>query len=308
MKLGFHPQPWFYHVGWRKGSPTPDFWQVFEGALRDMSATGWDAVEISHPYFERSLQDPEQMKRLLGMHRLRLSTFYHSRPFDQMSPDQAAADARPKCEFLRQMGSSALLLDGGARNGAEPRDARVRAIARCANAVAAVAQDFGLTTAWHIHWGSIFEESSALDLLMDLTEPALVTLCPDTAQMALGDYDIPATFAKHADRIGYVHFKDLAFLGEQGARLPHIPRRRSVSERGAWGPNRSSLVLEPGQGAVDFTTLWRTLAAAGFDGWIVVDLDYSTTTPLESSRVSQSYLAHLVSENLPGAPLPRSRP
>lgn len=162
------------------------------------------------------------------------------------------------------------------------------------NAVAETARRYGLITPWHIHYGSMFEISAALDRFMALTDPGLVTLCPDTAQMALGDYDLEATFEKYAERITYVHFKDIAFHDGAGGYLPHIPK--GFKERGAWGPDRIADIVDTGCGVVDVAGLYGIMKSAGYDGWIVVDQDYSLTTPLESSRATRVNLGKLIPE------------
>ena len=118
-------------------------------------------------------------------------------------------------------------------------------------------------------------------MLTALADPALLYVCPDTAQMAFGDFDLGASFEKYAERIEYVHYKDIAFHDGRGAYLPTIPPR--VSEKGAWGHNRSADFLEPGRGVINFRELHRIAVRAGFDGWIVVDPDYPLTTPYKSS-------------------------
>ena len=292
MKCGFQPNPWFEHAHAEPAGSQTDDHQIFESALREIAQTKWDGVEISSARFEEYFDRPDEFKALFDRFGLELATYYHAREFHQMTPAEAVEGARRKCEFLKEVGSSVLLLDGGPRTegGATSKD--IKAVADAANAVAEMAAGYGLVAPWHIHWGTVFERSAALDKLMQLTDPALVTLCPDTAQMALGDFDLPAAFEKYADRITYVHFKDLAFLDEQGRRLPEI--RPGLSQKGAWGAGREAVVLEPGQGAIDFSPLWNILDSAGFDGWVVVDLDYSLSSPLESARLSREYLGRLI--------------
>ena len=69
--------------------------------------------------------------------------------------------------------------------------------------------------------------------------------CP-TSTRSLADFDVPAVFRHHAERMVYVHFKD---------------------------PGPTGALLSCGTGIVDFpATRWATLREADFSGWIVVDL------------------------------------
>ena len=248
-------------------------------------------MEISQPEFERFYADPEAFRRQIASRGLTLATYYLARPFDELTPEQAVEMARPRCEFHRALGATVMALDGCRRLDG-PSEARIRAAARSVNAVARLARDYGLLTPWHIHYGSIFEQSAAFDRFMELTDPDLVTICPDTAQMALGDYDLRATFEKYAERITYVHFKDIAFRDPKGATLSGIPP--GVKEKGAWGPDRIADIVDTGCGIIEVAGLYRILESAGYAGWIVVDQDYAQTTPKESARRTRENLSRLI--------------
>ncbi len=86
---------------------------------------------------------------------------------------------------------------------------------------------------------------------------------PDTAQLALGDFDVVETVRTYAPRVQYIHFKDLG-----------LDRR----------------FTELGQGTIDFAATWEALGAESYEGWLVVDLDYTDLTADESCRVNKGYL------------------
>jgi len=109
----------------------------------------------------------------------------------------------------------------------------------------------------------MFEYQHDFDRLMAMTDPDLLGCTPDTAQHALGGFDIVGSIRKHADRIRYIHFKDLD------------PQRRFI---------------ELGRGIVDLESCWGVLHEHGFGGWIVVDLDYTALAPDESCQVNKAYL------------------
>jgi sugar phosphate isomerase/epimerase len=89
-------------------------------------------------------------------------------------------------------------------------------------------------------------------LLKDL--PASVGVCLDTGHTMLG---------KHWHR----------FLEVAGGRLAHI---HANDNRGSWDDH-----LPPGEGHIDWAEIARTLRAAHFDGWIMLELSCPGTTPLE---------------------------
>jgi len=293
MKCAYQIAPWLVARRRAAADGHLNFWAAASEAFDDIAAAGWDGVEISQPPFEAYYCRPEAFRRRLAMRGLELATYYLAKPFDEMTPAQARELARPRCEFHRSVGAKVMALDG-CRRGERPTERRIRAAAASVNAVARLAHDYGLITPWHIHYGSMFEVSAVFDRFMELTDPDLVTVCPDTAQMALGDYDLVAAFEKYAERITYVHFKDIAFHDGRGGYLAGIPR--GVKDRGAWGPGRSADIVDTGCGAVDVARLYAILKSAGYRGWIVVDQDYSLTTPLASARRTRGNLSALIAE------------
>lgn len=88
-------------------------------------------------------------------------------------------------------------------------------------------------------------------LLKDL--PAAVGVCLDTGHTALG---------KHWHR----------FVEVAGARLAHI---HANDNRGSWDDH-----LPPGEGYLDWPDIGRTLHAAKFTGWIMLELSCPGATPL----------------------------
>ena len=159
------------------------------------------------------------------------------------------------------------MIDGGSKSEAGVTDEQIQRAAAGADAMGKMCADAGLLCSWHQHWGTIFEYAEPFERLMALTDPALVKFTPDTAQLSLGDFDLPETFARHVERMVYVHFKDLG---------------------------RDRRFTELGTGLVDFPALWEIMREAGFAGWIVVDLDYTDLDPAQSCRINKSYLDALL--------------
>jgi len=232
-------------------------------ALQDISSTGWDGFEWSPARLTDGYAQPEEYRRYLEGLDLEISGLYCPCSFlddESVAAWQETIDRT--IEFAAVIGTEYIMLDGGSTD--LPRNGQtIHRIARLANEVGKRIVDGGLTCTWHQHWGTIFEYTAEFDALMAATHPDLVKCTPDTAQLALGDFDIPATFEKYVDRMHYVHFKDL-------------------------DDNRR--FTELGRGIVDFPPLAEMLKQAEFDGWIVVDLDYTSLDPRESSRHNLGYL------------------
>ena len=251
IRLGYHPATYCQHE------------VPVAAALEDISATGWDGFEWFPAPLEDAYADPESYRAYLRTLNLEISGLYCSCSFlddAQVSKWQKTVDRT--IEFAVAVGTEYIMFDGGSCD--LPRDGQtIDRIASLANAVGQRIVVAGLVCTWHQHWGTIFEYPDEFHALMASTDPEVVKFTPDTAQLALGDFDLPVTFERYVDRMQYVHLKD---LGED---------RRFI---------------ELGCGTIDFAPLAAILKDAGFAGWIVTDLDYTSLDPAVSSRHNLRYL------------------
>ena len=219
MKIGFGSQLWLGY----------DNFQGFPRMLDEMSLVGLDGFEMCYPLvIEKYERRVGELRTLLAMHDLELASYYTGCSFaDPARMQPEAEEVRRRCRFLAELGSQFILLDGGLKLAGEAPaqlQDRIAWIADQANELAAYANSCGITLAWHQHWGSIFEVEENLHRLMALTDPALVKFCPDVGQLALCGFDPVAIVQRYADRVGFVHYKDVTFAGRpQGELWPGGP-------------------------------------------------------------------------------------
>jgi inosose dehydratase len=90
-----------------------------------------------------------------------------------------------------------------------------------------------------------------------------INFCPDTAHLAAAGADPARLIRDFADRIKYVHLKDL--------------RRKPFG------------FLPLGEGELDMEGIVRSLVEIGFDGWIAVELD-SHPDPQGAAKISRAFL------------------
>jgi inosose dehydratase len=114
-------------------------------------------------------------------------------------------------------------------------------------------------------------------VLLDLLDPKLVGFAPDTGQIAKGGADPMPIVERWADRVRYVHMKDVSRDWEEA-------RRRGVSLRSPEG------YAEMGQGTIDFRRMLPILEKAGFDGWLMAELDEAKLPGRQSAELSKTYI------------------
>jgi inosose dehydratase len=72
-----------------------------------------------------------------------------------------------------------------------------------------VAEDYGLTLAFHPHADYHVETQAQTERFLADTDPRYVQLCLDTGHLAYRRADVPALIRAYPDRIGYVHIKQM---------------------------------------------------------------------------------------------------
>ncbi|MFH1086760.1 MAG: sugar phosphate isomerase/epimerase [Chloroflexota bacterium] len=284
MKLGFATQIWV----------RDDHWENFPRMLDEMSLIGFDGLEMSPAYLiEHYEHRPRELRQLLDMHDLELSSYYTGLTYDiPEERERGVAEVKRRCRFVAELGYQNILLDGGRkRPDTTPQqlDDHVKIVAETANLLGAYARSLGLVLSWHQHWGSIFEVQAPFHRLMALTDPALVGFCPDVAQLTLGDFDVPETVRRYVSRIRFVHYKDVTFAGRpQGELWPGGPKL--PSDEGAYNVDSRGRMVELGRGVVDFPAITKILLAAGYDGWIVDDHDFTGYPARASAQACKDYI------------------
>lgn len=72
-----------------------------------------------------------------------------------------------------------------------------------------LAEEYGLRLQFHPHADSHVETQAQTERFLDETDPRFVSLCLDTGHLAYRHADSVAIIRRYADRIGYVHVKQM---------------------------------------------------------------------------------------------------
>ena len=256
VKLGFHPASWVRKEG--------GYQAHLLRALREISETGWDGFEFHRGLVEMFGGKVGEFKKILNDLDLELSACYYAASYIYPEKRREEMDsAKEVLDFLAELDGPIFLMDGGAKRPEGNREDDLFKVAEAANQLGEMAESRGIQAVWHIHYGTLLEVPEVFYRFMELTDPELVGFCPDTAQLALGGFDLGDVFRSFVDRIKYVHFKDL-------------------------GPD--GRFVENGRGTIDFSKFWDILREHGYSGWIVVDLDYTDLEPRSASEICKRYL------------------
>lgn len=286
-----------------------------ERVMDEIAALGYAASEMSAVF----PQDPIELREALARRGLVLSAAYRWVNFAYAERlESELEDAERHVDFCVAAGASVVNL---AEAGHSVWDARGpqervtpfdtgqwRRLAACFDQVGAYAAERGVTLAVHPHGGTAIETPSETLRLFELTDPELVGYCLDTGHVAYGGGDAGSMARQLAERVRYVHLKDvrLDVLGSLRRRAMAEGGSPRVGEpTGAAGSASLSrlgvafkqavqahLFCPPGAGDLDFDPVVEALRGAGYDGWYVVEAEQDPLVhePMAVSALARSFL------------------
>ncbi len=253
------------------------------------------------------------MKILSKTYNLKLPAFYsHHYLINKTGFKEDLNKIRKKINFLGELGSDILLLDGGKKlpKGNTSDDYKI-AIENI-NTICGIANSNNIKPTWHQHWGTMFDNEEQFINLMDNTKDSGLFFCPDTAQLVMSMIDPLDIMKMFKGRISYIHLKDLIenepvnrYLGSSkpvdfknnilSTQYKYYPYR--FMDSGAYHINSKFRITEIARGIIDFKPIIKLIEDMKFEGWIVVDQDYTNYDPRESLDVNLKNLKYLFGGN-----------
>ncbi len=166
---------------------------------------------------------------------------------------------------------------GVPRNGpTEPEEIRQAAIT--INEMAKRTLEFGVKSCVHPHLWTELQDENELDDLMALCSPE-VYFAPDTAHLTGAGMDAAAVIRRYKERVAYVHLKDLTSKDAKHEDFPML-----------LGNEALPVFCELGLGTIDFEPVIEALNEIGYAGWLTVEIDHSTSTPLRSLEICRDFV------------------
>lgn len=288
-------------------------------ALKTMSACGFDAVElasgtsrwdnISRP--EIILLNHGSCQGFLSFLNRAAVTNVSSMFWDPGQPaeeqegyafrstaDPADHDAivewsRPFVDFLAGVGAEQLVVrpTGSAWMRPPLRPDDIKTIGQVWNRVAEIAAAAGVGVTLHYDCLSAVHTAEQLGGLLDATDPALVGLALDTAELTIGGIDPVIFYRQHAERVTHVHLKDTPYA-DTGEEFLMAGAETAMLKGGA-GRRIERWFFELGTpgGLVDVPAFVAALREQRYPGWVVVESDHGGN-PAELAMLNSWYLQH----------------
>jgi inosose dehydratase len=270
VRFGYHGNAWGGVVGHPVGvTSIKDLFYVTPGdtleAVRRVGEYGWEGIELFDGNLLEYADDLDVLRRALDRAELALVGVYSGANliYDDVLEDELWR-VRRACELGAALDAEHFVIGGGAQRSRMPEEADYDRLGSALDRVAAIAEEHGLVPSFHPHLSTIVEGPEQVDLAFARTR---IGFCPDLAHLQAAGGDPVDLVRRYADRIPYVHFKDVDADGN------FVPL---------------------GHGIVDLEGVAGALRESGFDGWALVELDGYDGDPDAAARENLDRLRALL--------------
>lgn len=288
VKLGIAPIAW-------TNDDMPDLGKenTFEQCVSEMALAGFTGSEVGNKY----PKDPEVLKRALELRGVEIcnqwfSSFLITKPFEEVE-----AEFRAQLAFLKAMGSKII----GASEQSHSvqgqmetpvfghkyvmNDEEWNTLCTGLNKLGKIAkEEYGISLTFHHHMGTVVQTAEETERLMAGTDPEYVSLLFDSGHFAYCGEDPVAMVTKYVNRIKHVHLKDIR---------PDVVEKVKADDMSFLAGVRAGAFTIPGDGCVDFPSIFKVLEEADYEGYMVVEAeqDPAKANPLEYAIRARKFIA-----------------
>ncbi|MFP5113897.1 myo-inosose-2 dehydratase [Bacillaceae bacterium C204] len=264
---------------------------TFEQCISEMALAGFSGCEVGNKY----PRNPNVLQKALSLRNLEIasawfSAFLTSKPFEETI--KAFIKHR---DFLHEMGAKVIVVSeqGNSIQGQMETalfdhkpvftEGEWKLLVEGLHLLGDLAAEKGMVIVYHHHMGTGVQTTEEIDHLMAETDPKKVSLLYDTGHLVFSGEDHLHILNKHMCRIHHVHLKDVRIDVANKAREGKWSFLQAV---------KKGVFTVPGDGVIDFKTVFEVLDVAGYKGWFVVEAeqDPALANPFEYALKARDYI------------------
>jgi len=265
VRIGINPLTWTNDDLPSLGAETP-----LDTCLSEGRAAGFSGFELGNKFPRKA----EVLGPILEGHNLSLVSGWFSGELLSRSVEEEIAAINPHLELLSKLGANAMVycevthcIHGAQNTPVSQRPffpaERWSEFGDKLSAVAEHCLASGVKIAYHHHMGTVIESEQDVDNLMAHTSDA-VGLLLDAGHITFAGGDPLSLLAKHGPRINHVHCKDIRHAVMKDAQNRNMSFLDAVL---------NGVFTVPGDGCVDFDSLFKGLVELDYNGWLVVEAE-----------------------------------
>ncbi len=287
VKLGIAPIAW-------TNDDMPDLGSenTFEQCVSEMALAGFTGSEVGNKY----PKDPEVLKHALELRGMEIcnqwfSSFLLTKPFREVEKE-----CRDQLAFLKAMGAKIIGFSEQSYSIQGQMNTPVfgykyvlnesewNRLCDGLNKLGKIAlEEYGIHLTYHHHMGTVVQSLEETDRLLVGTDPKYVSLLFDSGHFAYCGEDPVAIVKKYIDRIKHVHLKDIR---------PDVVKRVKEENLSFLQGVREGAFTVPGDGCVDFPSIFKVLEEGGYQGYMLVEAeqDPAKANPFEYALKARKYI------------------
>ena len=290
VRIGINPITWTNDDVPELGGDTP-----LEVCLAETKQAGYAGTELGGKFPRQS----SELKPIMDRYGLAVVSGWYDGRCDEKEVEAEMDAITPHLQLLKDVSATHVVYadTSRGRHGAiwDPISKRPSLSAdewpgygRKLTKLAERMADFGVRMAFHHHMGTIVETDDEVGLMMKHTGEA-VGLLYDTGHSIFSGGD-PLTLVKaHVKRIVHVHCKDAR---------PDVLEKARAEDMSFMDAVMAGIFTVPGDGSIDYASILKVLADAGYSGWLVVEAeqDPKKADPLTYATMGFNNLSRLAQE------------
>jgi len=290
VRIGINPLTWTNDDLPALGADTS-----LETCLSEGKLAGYSGFELGQKFPRQA----EILGPILDAHGLVLVSGWYSSLLLERSVEDEIAALQDHLNLLKQLGSTVMVycevsrcihgdLDTPVSKRPKMTEAEWPEFLTRINKVGEYLQSQGVALAYHHHMGTVIETEDDIDRLMAGTSEA-VGLLLDSGHLTFAGGDVVAVATRHAQRIKHVHCKDVRKAVLEDSKNRNLSFLNSVL---------NGTFTVPGDGFIDYPTVFAVLKAHNYSGWLVVEAeqDPAVAHPLTYAKLGHANLTRLCAD------------
>ncbi|PET48547.1 myo-inosose-2 dehydratase [Bacillus cereus] len=286
IKLGIAPIAWT-----NDDMPELGAENTFEQCISEMALAGFNGSEVGNKYPRNTVV----LKKSLELRNLEIasawfSTFLTTKPLEETV--QAFIKHR---DFLHDLGAKVIVVSEQGHSIQGLMDVPLfknkpvftaeewNKLADGLHHLGKLAQEKGLHIVYHHHMGTGVQTTAEIEKLMDMTDPALVSLLFDTGHLVFSGEEPLYILKKYIHRIKHVHLKDIRQEVVDAVKENELSFLQAV---------KNGAFTVPGDGVIGFDEVFTILANSEYKGWFVVEAeqDPALANPFEYALKARRFI------------------
>ncbi len=262
----------------------------FEQCISEMALAGYSGSEVGNKY----PSNPSVLKEYLQIRGLQICNKWFSSYLISSPLEDVVKGFRQDIQYLKALGADVIGPSEQTRScqgkpvsvfSGKPQftPEEFKRLTEGMNRLGRIARDEGILLAYHHHMGTGVQTQKETERFLNDTDPEYVYLLYDSGHFAFSEEDPVETLEKFISRVGHIHLKDLRSREFANAKNNDSSFLDAV---------RHGVFTVPGDGDVDFMSIFKILDKNNYQGWMVVEAeqDPARANPFLYAKMGRDYI------------------